>query len=550
MSGQAASRPSHSVWLGVAGIVVLVLGGSLAVAYSSGAIDIPYGDDWSFSRSALALHSTGEINLVNWGEATLIGHLVWALPFLALGSSLEALHWASAVAGAIGLVASFFIMRRFLSPALALLGTLLVGALPYYSILATTYMTDITGFAAQMVCLALGLAALDREGRTRWMLLGAAVAVGLFAFSIREIGLVAPLAVMGAHLVRDRGRPGFRPLLAACGGALALAAVFYLWRQGLAGDLKRKRPGASSRALYQLGQAYFTLAIGAFPALLAGGRTLWEERRRPVSLAAAVAAVAVGAFVALWQHRHHESFNLSFVVSLLRHGQDPDAFLPGPLWAIVTAATATAGVLLALALARAGRLALEVLRGRSGADPGALLLALFAVLYGAALVVRAGQGEALHDRYLLGVMVPLLVFGLAMATGLRDIWRRVAYAATAVALGIAAVGLETDKYASASVWDAADQQVARGARPNALDAGFAWVGFHASRVVGNGGSSGRWADPKPWYAGVFPASTNCLIVSPTKRSEPQLDQAGGRTYDVPAGRAGRVIVYRNPRACG
>ena len=86
-------------------IVVVAVGGPLASGIATGAIAIPHNDDWAFSRIALGLADHGELNLVGWNQMTLVGHLLWAIPFLAVfGTSLETLHAAQAVAAAAGLV--------------------------------------------------------------------------------------------------------------------------------------------------------------------------------------------------------------------------------------------------------------------------------------------------------------------------------------------------------------------------------------------------------------------------------------------------------------
>ena len=92
---------------------------------------IPHNDDWAYSRIALDLAEHGELNLVGWNQMNLVGHLVWALPFVALlGASLETLHIAQAVAAALGLVAVYLLVRRFASVGFALITTAAVAAFP------------------------------------------------------------------------------------------------------------------------------------------------------------------------------------------------------------------------------------------------------------------------------------------------------------------------------------------------------------------------------------------------------------------------------------
>lgn len=154
---------SRSEWLAAFIVVTVVVGASLLSSALTGSLDIPHNDDWAYSRVALDLARTGELRLVGWTPSSLIGHVLWAQPFLSLfGTTLRVLHFAQAVAAAVGLLCSFVVMRRLLRFRDALLGTVIIAAFPGYALLSTSYMTDTTAFAAQMVCLATGLAALDR----------------------------------------------------------------------------------------------------------------------------------------------------------------------------------------------------------------------------------------------------------------------------------------------------------------------------------------------------------------------------------------------------
>jgi uncharacterized membrane protein len=187
----------------------------------------------------------------------LVGHLVWSLPFLWLfGVSLETLHAGQA---ALGLVLSYLVLRRFLSTGLALLGTALVAVFPGYTLLATSYMTDTTAFAAQTGCLLLGLVALERPGRARGLLL-LSLGVGLYGYTIREPALAAPLSVAVAtylaltvaFLVLRADLGALRPLsstTAICGASRSQSSCcFRRARTCLAEPASRPRRSASSRS--------------------------------------------------------------------------------------------------------------------------------------------------------------------------------------------------------------------------------------------------------------------------------------------------------------
>ena len=278
-------------------IVVVAVGGPLASGIATGAIGIPHNDDWAFSRIAFDLAEHGELNLVGWNQMTLVGHLVWAMPFLAVfGTSLETLHVAQAVAAAAGLVLAFFVLRRAVPVGLALLGTVLLAIFPGYALLATTYMTDTTAFAAQMGCLLLGLIAIERGHRAH-LLLGLSLAVGLYAYTIREVSLAAPVAVLAGWYVTSADARARRRTSVLFAVVLALAAGFFVWRHSLPGDEEPWLIGDAPmyERVADVVRAYFTTAFALLPALIL---MLVRVPRRPVSrwqAGAAVTAFVVGA---------------------------------------------------------------------------------------------------------------------------------------------------------------------------------------------------------------------------------------------------------------
>src|SRR4051812_42719178 len=154
-------RREISVYVRLAGLVAVAIGVPVALAYATGAMEIPRIDDWAFARVARDLYSTGHFRLVGWGEMTMIGHELWGVPFIALfGDSITVLHWAGAVAAALGLAGTFLLYRRFVPAGMAVLGTATIAALPAFAVLSTAYMTDLTSYAGEVLCLTLGVMAL------------------------------------------------------------------------------------------------------------------------------------------------------------------------------------------------------------------------------------------------------------------------------------------------------------------------------------------------------------------------------------------------------
>jgi hypothetical protein len=545
-------------------LAVLVVGGALGMAYVGGSIDRPYGDDWSFSRIAFHLYETGGLQFNGWEAMSLVGQLLWAYPFMAIfGPSVAVLQWATAVAGVIGVVAGFAVLRRFLPPGVALFGAAVVAIVPAYGILTTTYMTDISAFAAEMVCLALGLAALDADGNRRRLLFGASLGIGLFGFAAREIAIAAPLAVLVSHLVvARRGGAGLWRMIWPPAVLFAAAGAFLAWRHALPGARDAQLSGgAGLYSVFVLGQAYFTLALALLPAVVAGARTAWRDRF--TSAAGTGAAVVLAAFVVAHELRHDEPIELPLGDYYGRSWKQPmnvpladsaPAFLPESVWAAIDALAVLAGILLAVVLARAAGDGLRRIRMRHEWDAALLVLALFGLFYAAPLVFRVFQGWPVFDRYLLPLTVPLMALalgGLGPMPGRRSLGMPALV--TAVALAVLTVVIVVhDTALRGAQWEVGEEAVTEGISPRDVDAGYAWVGYHDEGPVGHGPPSTRWKDPKPFYAELFPDAGNCLSTSLVPLSEPQLRLVTVKEFDwIPGLGQRKIWLYRNRQLrCG
>ena len=101
-------------------------------------------------------------------------------------------------------MAAYLVARSVLTRAWAGLCVLLTLLFPGLLLNTSSFLTDMPALSVDMACLALGVAALTRQGGGRWDFLATSMAVGCFAFSIREFSLAAPIAVLVAT---DRSRP-------------------------------------------------------------------------------------------------------------------------------------------------------------------------------------------------------------------------------------------------------------------------------------------------------------------------------------------------------
>jgi hypothetical protein len=493
---------------------------------------------------------------------TLVGHELWGLPFVAvLGRSFTALHWAGATAAVVGIVAAFWLYRNFLPPPLAIIGTAAVAVLPTFVLLTTTYMTDLTGYAAELVCLAVGIAALRTSCRRPGMVLAISTLVGFWAFTCRESSIAAPFAVLAAHLLvrRARGRPLRGTILLGL-FLMVGAASFYVWRKGLPYDqatpFSRPALGGLARAAFVLATSYFTVAIGVAPVLFLGSwrsvQSLLAARRERIVGGAVAALGAV--LVALPHYPLGLPKNLfvdGAAISQFGAGGPQQSSLggmreplfPSSVWLLVNVVAVVSGALLAVIASRA--LPVAAVRRwpaliRDARPPASILLVLlyagFNVVFVAARAITKGS---LFDRYLIGLTTAcgLLALVALRARGGVSVRRAVA-ALTVMGLFSLAVALDGDSYDRAR-WTAASQAVVtQRVQPDQVSAGFEWLGAHHR-------------DPIAPSENLLGFPVRCVVIGMKRVSSPDLRLIATRHYAPVVGILERRFwVYREPRHCG
>jgi hypothetical protein len=536
--------------IGLAVVLPVVLGAL------SGAITIPHNDDFTYRRVALGLYQDGHIELTRFSVMSLVGQLLAVQPFLWLTAGSP---WAFALAGVgftlIAIVAGYVLIRRVLRPGRALVAMLTFVLFPGFMLNATSFMTDVPELAAALACLALGAAAIGPGGRTQWRWFAASLMVGCFAFSIREMGLAAPIAVLIAVAMADRGPR--RPFIAA-GVAVTLACVgIHLFSASL--------PGQGSVALdlpaglKRLRLAYSTLALALLPAIIlaiAWWRHRWRRRDVMVGLIIGY-ALTWTALTTLVRTGHVPEMLIGNLFSSVGTsgggalaGSRPTIY-PNEAWvAVETLALAGAVLLPAIGLGiiggvvHAGGLSRARARSWLGSTTGILLLF---TLFTAAGLAAYGYAITMFDRYLWPLAFSAAALLLYRPPGLEAVERIEAiepddrsepaaatepidvtetrsgapasnpYPAAALAglllAGFAALSLAqvlNSNAFSAARWQLGEDATALGIPAGMVDAGMEWVGYHSTGVaevgrVARGGSM--------WYTGWWPSFQACAVVS-------------------------------------
>jgi len=487
-------------------IIALVLVGvvaPVAAAICLHSFGIPQNDDWAYRIALFRFVGTGHLSFVRWGAMTLLGQILWGVPFaLVLGPHL----WVASVAGAVlacfGLCAAYLLVRGVLPWKWAAGCILLVLGSPGFLLNSANFMTDVPAYSAEMVCLYLGVLTLRASGRRRWALLAVAMLVGCFGFSIREFAIAAPVAILICLALQDRRHANVYAGAALCtAAACAMIYVLCVHLGAVPGGLRLPTSGS----FYNLAAMYFTLAFILAPLIPSFARRTLRSFSWPAAVAGTV-TLTVG--FELW-HWTGAVFAGSFLLpqgSLgieAAFGPGRPALFPGPVWPLFSIIAVTSGACLAASAARAtspvlkwlssasttrGQLAAVQSRAaRFHADERGLLV-LFAGVAGLMLAMYClFSTEVVRDRYLYPVVLPVavLLVGPTTKRWSTDVLRPlgVVVALTAALLGIVvgittvSVTLNADSYA-AGLWKAGKVAVRAGVPPQAVDAAFAWRGYY------------------------------------------------------------------------
>ncbi len=537
-------RRDWSIAIGLAlGMVAL----SWSLAAAAGAAGIARTDDWAFGRVAFDLHQTGHLHLVGWGPMTLIGLVVWAQPWLWLfGDHWWAVDLAGSALCAVGVVAAHRLARRLLTPVLALVAVVSILAYPGVLRDATTFMTDGPAFALQAVVLAVGAGALRSTGRRRLLLLVAVGALGFWAFTIRELAIAAPIAVLAAAFFNER-RPGRRRVIALAtlfgGGCLA----FWIWRKSLAGDQPYAGHPDAWTAVNLVASACFTAALGLAPALAWSVRRWWRPvhvRGRVIGWFAGGAIAAVLPIVAWHQDRHLWWFVGDY---LQPNGMNGDKLAVGyrpivlarPLWDALV-------VLAVVALVAAGGLVGEAAarrmsprydhRGPAGVKA---VLVWHVVASAAVLVVAAAWNGALFDRYLWPAILSGALLVLAR-TGSRASFAPLVGGGVLALISVASLALTVNSAAfDGARWQAGRDAVNAGVPADQIDAGFEWAGAHGTTVARGAAAVN---DPLvSWWSQSFGMPALCRVVTSSPVTSAESTTKAWRTFLV-AGSA-KLRIY-------
>lgn len=396
----------------------------------------PLNDDWSYSRAVESLVDHGHLRFTAWTSMPLVAQVAWGALFcLPFGFSFVALRVSTVTLGAVGIIATYFLLRELrAAPRLALVGAGLLALNPFYFSLSLTFMTDVPFAALSALSLALFVRVLRTDNRAA-LLFGYASATG--ALLIRQPAVIVPLAF--ALVYTFVHRLNIRTLaLAIFPAAFDLALLFsypvllrhtvgepasYISARALYGGIIHAADADWLHVLSTIGDHLLVeiLYLGAFFLPLLIVTTDWSQFRHLGRLKSGAArveivvAVVFGAIVLARGRLIPMSGNLLFDFGLgppllrdtyvlhLRHLTKA----PQQFWLVVTVAAVVGGVGL---ISRIAKLVWRFIGAGEAArtEPGIVLVLIVSVTYLLGTAVATASPEfSFFDRYLTFAIAPL-----------------------------------------------------------------------------------------------------------------------------------------------
>lgn len=496
------AEPSRREYLVVAAVAVAVVGVYVAIAASHGVLGASRNDDWAYIRIVTHLADTGEFRLDGWVYAMFIGQALVSLPVMALfGQGILPLQMMVAVFAAVGLWATYAVVRPWLGRRWTALSVACLAAGPVYGVLAVSYMSDVPSYTLQMITLLVGLRAV-RSAPVHLGWLAVALVFGIASFSIREFGVASGAAVAVYAVARAwAGRQRLRPVVALAGSWLVAVMALYLWRSNLPNTWPTRidvSPAALGSAANSVWRSALTFGLFVAPVAFAVSpvrllREMGQRLRRRtlvVLVLLTTTALATVPFRGLGLISNYVGREPAYSVTL---PGIPPSMVPGPAWVLVLlVALYSTAVAVGLVALRVETLFRRRRSWRSDlastAERGAHLVALFVVLYAALLVAAVTLTRVeLFDRYLL-VLVPFGAALLARAGQAEQMMRSLPGRREWVGL-LALATLGVVAVDASAAFDGAKWRLGEAVQARtdwdagSIDAGYEWYGYHQAAAV-------------------------------------------------------------------
>jgi hypothetical protein len=464
-------------------------------------LNTPFNDDWCYARMTHNFLQTGNIAFINWGEPTLLGHIVWGALFAGvLGWSFTSLHLSTLVLAITAGVVFYLILKFFrVGEFLALCGTALLLFNPIYFINSFTFMTDVPFLALVLVPIYLFLF-FFRTKRIYFLLVASILCV--FAFTNRQTAIVMPIAFFLFILMTPATRRSTQRtrIFWALVLPIVVDIIVAVWRYSQPNIYSR--PFAIPKPIWSIQLAFYILIyVGLFimPFTVALGvkKSFWHGLRQRISpiIWIAVIAILVAMGIAAGklmpylgnQISAYGMFRLNEVMVGERYIMFPFGF-----WLILTMLSIVSACVLLLAFLFSWQSShKDILFSNSpwveriwlllkdlGNNPTAVVYLITFFFFIFPILI----GNA-FDRYIILLLPGIILF-------LARLSEQLSYSRFPLLVGLILTLVFTSSIVCdtlgwhSTAWKEAKLLTASGVPPTKIDAGFSWCGWHHPGLIG------------------------------------------------------------------
>ncbi len=460
--------------------------------------DMPFSDDFSYTKTALEFSRTGHFIYNGWATAMLGWLIPWGALFIkAFGFSFTAVRFSMLPIAMASVYVFHQTLRRFgLNPGNAILGALAMGLSPLFLPVASTYMTDMPGLFVILICIYMCQRAVAaRTDREALLWLSSAMLVNVAGGTVRQIAWLGALVMVPstAWLLRERHGMKIAGVLLWVSTLLGVVACLHWFNQQpysvpehvFAGPV---HIGMLRHLTAQLIKAFLCLLLVISPILLAWlpivGRLNQKARLRVVAVSAIFGLLAL----LLYAKGVLDYWLMPWLAYslLITEGLELDLFA-AKFWmrlgiSILVVITALVFV---EQMTSQGWLKLHSFTKRTAAWNELIwILGPFSLSYVILLAPRATY-FFIQDRYLLG-LVPTAIVVLLKLYQERVTAKLSILSVFAVSIvAVYSVGVAHDLFADCRAWAKTIQMVqTSGVSRNYIEAGFANDGW--TQIDGGG----------------------------------------------------------------
>ncbi len=194
--------------------------------------NMPFMDDFSYTKTALDFARTGHFLYNGWATAMLGWQVPWGALFIKIfGFSFTAVRLSTLPIAMASVYLFHQILRRFgINPRNAMLGALTMSLSPLCLPMSASYMTDVPGLFVILVCIYMcQRAAVARSDKAALVWLCSAMLVNVAGGTVRQIAWLGALVMIPstAWLLRERRGMKIAGVLTWIAGAAGIAACLH-----------------------------------------------------------------------------------------------------------------------------------------------------------------------------------------------------------------------------------------------------------------------------------------------------------------------------------